>query len=93
MADKQIDPRIYIPPVDGYKYPDTTGSETPGNAEFADLIDIPVSMPAGLQPPSTITVVDQVFRKGADGRTVVDLIIEVPDMPGATEYEIRTSVL
>lgn len=90
MADKKIDPRLYAPLVAGYEYEDD--SETTFVEDSAVVLDVPVTS-TGLQPPDTVTIIEQVFRKGADGRTVVDLVIEVEDVPGAQTYEVRTSTV
>lgn len=45
----------------------------------------------GLTPPTSFTVVSQTFRRTASGQMVVDLIIMVDDVQGATEYEIRST--
>lgn len=92
MADKKIDPRLYAPLVAGYKYQDKSGSTKEEDSEELSYLDIPVAS-SGLQPPDGVRVVEQIFRKGADGRTVADLVIEVDDMPGVTSYEVRTSIV
>lgn len=88
---KKIDPQIYMPPVEGYEYKEDLaygGMESYGDGE----LDVPITTPEGLLPPQDVRIVEQIFRRDAAGKTVVDLIVEVEDMPGATEYEIRTSV-
>lgn len=88
MATRRIDPRIFLPPVEGYEYRGGAGAEE--NDSSVEL-DLPPSSAPGLQPPSQVYVVDQIFRKGPDGRTVVDLVIEVEPVAGATEYEVRVA--
>lgn len=44
-----------------------------------------------LQPPDSMTVVSQTLRTAKDGSQVVDVVIEVPDVPGAVNYEVRIS--
>lgn len=93
MADKKIDPRLYIPLVEGYTYADPILDAQPTDASSDE---IEVTLPGvddGLQPPTDIMVVDQIFRKGADGRIVVDLVLEVEDMSGAAEYEVRVAAV
>lgn len=87
---KKIDPKIYMPPVAGYEYKESF-TDGGGEGSSAPHVELPNSTPEGLQPPQNVRVVEQVYRRDAAGKTVVDLIIEVEDMPGATEYEIRTS--
>lgn len=88
---KKIDPRVYMPPVEGYEYEES--SRVPFTDATPSRLEPPPGTGEGLQPPSNVTIVEQIFRKDAAGKTVVDLIIEVEDMPGATEYEIRTSIV
>lgn len=89
MANKKIDPRIYLPPIDHeYREEFTQAGDYDGLAS-----DEAQTITAGLYPPENIFVVDQIARKGADGRTVVDLVLEVEDMPGASEYEVRVSTV
>lgn len=52
-----------------------------------DEVDNPFTTPA-LRPPDYITVVSQVMRQATDGRFVVDVILEVDDMPTVTKYEV-----
>lgn len=92
MTNKEIDPRFYVPPVADFEYKDTSGNTSEGAAAPTDLT-IPVTPTTGLQPPETVTVIEQITRKGADGRSVVDLVVEVQDMPGATEYEVRVALV
>lgn len=89
---KKIDPRIYLPPVAGYSHEQQFGMEFGGPGEAYDF-EIPAPIREGLQPPDSIDIVEQVYRKDASGRTVVDLVIEVQDMPGATEYQVRTAIV
>lgn len=91
MADKKIDPRLYIPLVEGYSYDDPILELN--SVEGVQVVEPPVEIDEGLQPPSSIYVVDQIYRKGADGRVVVDLVLEVEDMPGAQEYEVRVAAV
>lgn len=45
-----------------------------------------------LDPPESLEIVDQNVRTGPDGRQVVDIIIEVEDVVGAQDYDIRITV-
>ena len=42
-----------------------------------------------LEPPGSFEIVSQTVRTAPDGRQVVDIVIEVEDMPGASDYEFR----
>lgn len=90
MTPKKIDPRHFMPPIEGFEPTDVEISTIQGYGDpddggglgGGDVIDT-------LSPPDGLYVVDSVFRRGPDGRTVVDLVFEVDSVPGAEEYEIR----
>lgn len=44
-----------------------------------------------LDAPSSLTIVSQTVRTAPDGRQVVDIVIEVEDIPGALNYELRVT--
>lgn len=95
-ADRIVDPRLDIPLIDGYIYEDAAPKiPAPGDlfdggdGIIVELPEPPPAQPAGLRPPSSINVVGFVTRTGADGRTVVDAIIDVQDVAGATGYDVR----
>jgi hypothetical protein len=44
---------------------------------------------SGLQPPDYFQVISQTARIAPDGTTVMDLIVEIGDVLGATGYELR----
>lgn len=44
-----------------------------------------------LQAPSTMSIVSQTVKVAPDGRFVVDVVIDVEDVPGAANYEVRLS--
>lgn len=43
----------------------------------------------GLLTVSAMNVISQTFRTAPDGTQVVDVVIEVSDIDGATKYEVR----
>lgn len=49
------------------------------------------SDPDTLAVPDSVTIVSQTVRISASGQSVVDVVIDVPDIPGADNYEIRTT--
>jgi len=58
--------------------------------EIVELDDLPVEAGAAstvLSPPDGITVVSQNVRVTADGKYVVDVIIDVADVPGVSGYD------
>jgi hypothetical protein len=44
-----------------------------------------------LDPPSSMEIVSQTVRTAPDGRQVVDIIIDVEDIDGALNYELRVT--
>jgi hypothetical protein len=49
--------------------------------EPADNLDI----------PGSFSIVSQTIKTGADGRQVVDVVIDVEEVPGATNYNVRVT--
>lgn len=45
-----------------------------------------------LEPPGSFEILSQTVRTGPDGTQVIDIVIEVEDMPGATDYDVRVTV-
>lgn len=88
MSRNTIDPRLEKPPVAGLNYDEDEVGYIPIESE------VTVTMPpisGGLLPPDNITVISQKLRRGKGGKDVVDLVIEVDDVQGATEYEVRVT--
>lgn len=65
---------------------DTVGTDIP--PDEGGVVDTPGT----LQTPQTISVVSQTVRITADGTTVVDVVLAVEDIAGATNYEVRVTV-
>jgi hypothetical protein len=42
-----------------------------------------------ISPPDTVVVVSQQARVTSDGRTVIDVTLDVQDVPGAVNYDVR----
>ena len=100
----EIDPNFYLP--DGitnvhYATIDTSGSAEPiegpdGTMQVVmyDLItDIlpPAMGPPDLRPPDTCTVTSQTVRVAPDGRFVVDVLLEIEDILGVANYDVRVT--
>lgn len=68
---------------------DASDTEDPELQEIYDESED--GLVSGLVPPSTFVKVNEVFRRTASGQMVVDLTIQVEDVQGATEYEIRSA--
>lgn len=96
-ADRIVDPRFDLPTlIDGYKHGVADGISVSGaGGDDTGVVDDPtvivIPQPDVLPPPSNISIVEFITRTGADGKTVVDAIIDVEDVVGATEYEVRVS--
>lgn len=88
-ARDTFDPRHELPPVIGAKYDEDIMPVPPVDDSPPIVIIDPVT--GRLLPPGKITIVEQIIRQGTGGKEVVDIVIEVEDMPGATEYEVRVS--
>ena len=99
-----LDPNFFSPPgvvdvryindneTDGLYTDDSEDTVVDGSdSESPDdlIVNNPVSI--GLQPPSNVTVVSQTVKVATDGRFVVDVVIDVEDMPGVNNYETRLS--
>lgn len=44
-----------------------------------------------IQPPDSVSVVSQQVRVTSDGRFVVDVILDVADIAGVVQYDVRVS--
>ena len=65
----------------GFLYEDAT------TAEFEEIVEGDTGSSSLLSPPDSVTVLAQEVRVTSDGRFVVDVIIEVPDMPGIVSFD------
>ena len=98
-----VDPNFSLPPgVAGVEYtnPDDAGDvDFERDSVTGELVseefgqDDLVSLPDGGMEstglaPDYINVVQQIMRQTSDGRYVVDIIVEVDDMPNVTSYEV-----
>src|SRR5688500_14528032 len=99
MADREIDPRFFLPPnVIDLNYSDKTlpSSDAPDatvvEGSLSDANDIEdISTPGGesiLPPPDSVTFVSQTV-KVTSGGTVVDVVIDVEEISGVTQFEVR----
>lgn len=61
--------------------------------DYSDLITDPGTgtVPPLLFPPDSVTLVSQQVRVTDDGRFVVDVILEVEDIPGVINFDVRTA--
>jgi len=105
MAEKEIDPRFFLPPnvVDlGYK---DTSSQTDDNPTEQDIDAVvnPDDYVTGeitemegtgtdegrLLPPDYIELVSQTARVASGGTVVVDVVIDVEDIANASQFDVR----
>lgn len=90
--DIEIDPRFFIPPglIDvrqsnkqnsEYIYDDST------RAVEGPILETPTSVvPIA---PTSYSIVSQRVRTSSDGRAVVDVLVEFPDIPGVQSIDIQ----
>lgn len=72
---------IVVDPIDIVDYDEATGFD----------LDAPTSAEGTLPPPDFITLVSQTARVNSGGGTVVDVIIDVQNVPGAASFEVRVT--
>lgn len=100
MSNIEIDPRLIAPRVTGVEYEEKqevayeysgAGSEL---VDLAVVVDSPVAETTSslLQPPHSVVLVSQNARMSDSGQIVVDVLLEVEEVPGAAEYEVRMAV-
>lgn len=93
----ELDPMFYIPEgVDEFVYDDrdfdydASAAEESIDDSFvvddgdADYFDGPAT-------PEIVEVISQTIRTTAAGNQVVDLVVEVEDLPGLSKYEFRVT--
>jgi hypothetical protein len=75
--------------------PDYIGSWNPDAVVVGGVVTDydPNQATNGLLATPSFTVVEQVERMTASGQLVIDLVVETSDIPGATNYEFRTTKL
>jgi hypothetical protein len=103
--DIVIDPNFFLPPgVVDARYPngDETDQAETTDTEITETVDGSVDSPfdesletgednnvSTLFPPDSVIVVSQVIRTGDNGQQVVDVIIEVEDVPTSIQVDVR----
>lgn len=71
---------------------DEPGDETTGDGVIYDIFDTTEGVGTNndtLPTPESISIVQQVIKFAPDGRAYVDVIVEVENVPGITNYELR----
>jgi hypothetical protein len=95
-----LDPNFFLPPgVTGMRLEtlEERGRQSPGSiiaGSDGEVIDQELEfenpdIDSSLRPPSWIKVISQTVRKGPTGIQVVDVVIEVEDVPGVDDYQVR----
>lgn len=100
MITVEFDPRLTPPPVRGVDYQkrqDVSFSDDGGSiyiVDAEDLIEDPIEETAAtdLLPPYDVIIVSQSSRMSDTGQIAIDVLVDVSDMPGAKEYELRMAV-
>lgn len=99
-AGVSIDPALFFVPEDVIDVRASTGPHDDISSEpVPDIDDNEDQTPdesnpdsdIALQTPQWIQIASQVVRIGADGRTVVDVTLEVEEVAGAEDYELRVT--
>lgn len=101
---REINPMFNIPDgMDDWTHPDELlldeedsledADDTDEDAEFESDIDIiddgDDDTHDAPEVPENLVVLSQTIRRNADGSMVVDLLVEVDDVPGFVKYDIR----
>lgn len=71
---------------------DEPGDETTGDGVVYDTFDTTEGVGTNndtLPTPQSLSIVQQTIKFAPDGRAYVDVIVEVEDVPGITNYELR----
>lgn len=104
----RIDPSFDLPEgLNGLVYEDEPVEEFDVQEEVGDFdetqdesgdSDVVVPPPVGgggegvLLPPDNCQVVEQILRINADGKVVVDVICELDDSGGSTQYDAKVAI-
>lgn len=102
VKSSEIDPDLPTPnPADDEDISDSTSpSGDTGSGDGSDVVYEPPSnndIPAEsgevdkLPTPQTLTIVSQTIRIAPDGSSLVDVVIEVEDIPGVSNYDVRVT--
>jgi len=105
LPDVLVDPNSFLPPgVVGMRYvdpadrePEVTEDEDGSTVtviydEVFDLSELsPQAAAIELHPPITATIIEQSVHVANDGRFAVDVVLEVEDILGVRDYEVRVS--
>lgn len=59
------------------------------SGDAGENVASPTGTDDALYPPSWFTVISQTNRISTDGRSVVDVVVELETIPGSINYELR----
>lgn len=96
-----LDPNLFLPPgVTGMRLEtlEERGRKSPGSSSGGDDTSIDSEytydnpdLDTSLRPPAWLKLISQTVRTGPTGIQVVDVVIEVEDVPGVTDYQPRVT--
>ena len=92
-----VDQRFFFPEdVIDIKQKSSKSSITNSYSDSDSITDTysagdPTVLIGGLDAPRYLTIISQTARITSDGKTLIDVVLEVEDVPGATHYEIRVT--
>lgn len=96
----KIDPRLPLPNIRGAQYKEEEevySFETDQDIQNVDESSLPPEVINGgdviveytIDPPTEFSVDSQTVKLSGDGSQTVDVVINIGDVPGAVEYELR----
>lgn len=97
--DIELDPRFLVPPgvidvrqenrEDWAPVYNDSSSDITVDPSDGPILEFPSSLT--LNAPSTYKIVSQTIRTAADGRTVVDVLLEFPDNQGIFDIDVKVT--
>jgi hypothetical protein len=100
VKSTEIDPDSPTPTADNASEAVDGGASAPGtgngsNVDYEESTNNDVAVESGevykLPTPQTLTIVSQTIRIAPDGSSLVDVVIEVEDIPGVSNYDVRVT--
>lgn len=94
--DIELDPRLYVPPgIIDVRQANKENGEYYYNAEDVAAEGPILEHPEAVlpMPPSSYQIVDQRVRIAPDGRAVVDVTVEFPDVQDIYSIDVRVTTV
>lgn len=94
-----VDKRYYAPPFvvdvrqEGANDADYIPGGSAGSGGTTPAPELPGDGGKIRLPPTSFTIVSQTVRIAADGRAVVDVLLEVPDVSGVQAIDVRSTAV